>query len=220
MDFKNAFDFLKKLARNNNRDWFEKNKETFLGIKKSFEDFVAKVHHDATEFDRSLAGQDPRKLVFRIYRDVRFSKDKLPYKKYISAGLSSQGKGTGVPGYYLQLEPGNKSFICVGLYAPAPELLAKIRQEIDYNGQTLEKLFSDKKFKKKFDAFWDGDSLKTAPKGYPKDHKYIEWLRLRSFVLLHRFTDDEVMNKNFRKQLVEVMKLGKPLNDFLNQAMD
>jgi uncharacterized protein (TIGR02453 family) len=220
MDFEKAFDFLKKLARNNNREWFEKNKPTFLDIKESFEEFIAELHHDVTEFDRSLAGQDPKKLVFRIYRDVRFSKDKLPYKKYISAGLSSQGKGIGTPGYYLQIEPGNKSFVGVGWYSPPPEMLSKIRQEIDYNGEALQKIFSDKKFKRMFNSFWDGDALKTAPKGYPKDHQYIEWLKLRSFILFHTFTDEEVISKKFLRELVNTMKTGKSLNDFLAHAAD
>ena len=179
MVFEPAFQFLQKLSRNNNREWFEKNKEQWLSIKASFEAFIAEVYDKLCDIDPPLGGQDAKKLVFRIYRDVRFSKDKRPYKTFLSAGLSPQGKGTGIPGYYIQLAPGNKSFICVGLYAPEPEALAKVRQEIDYNGSQLEKLFSDRNFRKYYDDFWEGDPLKTAPKGYPKDHEYIEWLKLR-----------------------------------------
>src|SRR5687768_17127633 len=118
MDFKNAFTFLGKLAKNNNREWFEKNKQTFLEIKSDFENFISGLYDLLLDFDESLAGQDPKKFVFRIYRDVRFSKDKKPYKKFISAGISSEGKGMGKPGYYLQLEPGNKSILCTGLFSP------------------------------------------------------------------------------------------------------
>jgi uncharacterized protein (TIGR02453 family) len=220
MDFEKAFTFLAKLSRNNNREWFEKQKPKFLDIKAEFELFVEELYDLALHFDHSLAGQEPRKLVFRIYRDVRFSKDKKPYKTFLSAGLSSAGKGTGKPGYYLQLEPHNKSFICAGLFAPPAELLSKIRQEIDYNSDVLGKIVNEKTFKKQFGKFWDGDSLKTAPKGFPKDHPNLEWLKLKSFVVMHKFSDAEVNNKKFLKHLAEIMKTGKPLNDFLSQAID
>lgn len=220
MDFALAFSFLRKLAKNNNRDWFEKNKPKYLAIKESFESFISAIHHDICEFDTSLAGIDPKKFVFRIYRDVRFSKDKLPYKKNISAGFSAQGRGLGVPGYYLHIEPGNNSFIGIGLYGPQAELLSKVRQEIDYNGEQLNQIFKERKFKKYFGEFWDGDSLKLMPKGYPKDHKHIKWIKLKSFIVMHSFTDEEVMNKKFKREVVNVMKAGKSLNDFLNQALD
>jgi uncharacterized protein (TIGR02453 family) len=220
MDFSIAFDFLKKLRKNNDRDWFEKNKDKFLSIKHSFEAFIGELYDQACLFDPSLEGQDPRKLVFRIYRDVRFSKDKKPYKEFLSAGISSKGKGTGVPGYYLQFEPGDKSFVCVGLFAPASEILGKVRQEIDYNGEELEKIMADKNFKKNYEGFWDGDSLKTAPKGYVKDHPYIEWLRLRHYVIMRSLTDHEVLDKKFMANLVKIMKAGKPFNDFIKHALE
>lgn len=219
MNFEVAFDFLKKLAKNNNREWFEKNKPKYLDIKESFEAFVAKLLDEMTLFDESLAGQDPKKLVFRIYRDVRFSKDKRPYKKNLSAAFSSEGKGMAKPGYYLHIEPGNNSFVAAGLYAPVAESLAKVRQEIDYNGDHLAKIFKDKKFKSYFTSFWNEDALKNAPKGYAKDHPYLEWLRLKSFVVTHSFPDKAVMDKKFMKQLVTVMKTAKPVNDFLKEAL-
>ena len=101
------------------------------------------------------------------------------------------------------------------MFQPVPDNLIKIRQEIDYNGAALEKIFKEKKFKKNFLKFWDEDKLKTAPKGYAKDHPYVEWLKLKSFIVTHEFTDQTVTDKKFMKNLVEVMKAGKPLNDFL-----
>jgi uncharacterized protein (TIGR02453 family) len=220
MDFKKAFSFLARLAKNNNRDWFEKNKDEFLEIKAEFESFVAKLYDDMLLFDESLAGQDPRKFVFRIYRDVRFSKDKKPYKKFISAGISPEGKGMGKPGYYIQLEPGNKSFVCVGLFSPPADLLGRVRQEIDYSGDALEKIIKERSFKKNYQEFWNDDALKTAPKGYAKDHPYIQWLKLKSFVVIHRFTDEEVTDKQFLKKLATAIRAGKPLNDFLTTALE
>ena len=219
MDFKKTFEFLKKLSRNNNREWFEKNKPTYLSIKGEFENFVGDVLHEMIPHDPSLEGLDPLKLTFRIYRDIRFSKDKTPYKTFLSAGMSSAGKGTGVPGYYFQIEPGNKSMIASGLYLPSADILAKIRQEIDYNGESFNALVSEKKFKRTFGRLWDEDKLKTMPKGYPKDHPYIEYLKLKSFLVMHSFKDEDVLNRNFIKKLVESMKVAKPLNDFLNEAL-
>lgn len=218
MSMENVLTFLKKLARNNNREWFEKNKSQYLEVKEYWDDFAAKLFDEVTHFDDSIAGQDPKKLTFRIYRDVRFSKDKTPYKKNMSAAFSPSGKGMGTPGYYFHIQPGNESFIAIGQFQPDAGRLAAIRQEIDYNGERLEKVFKDKAFKKHFGDFWDEDALKTMPKGYDKEHKHARWLRLKSFIVTHEFTDAEVLNKNFMKQFVSMAKTGKPLKDFLMEA--
>lgn len=219
MDFNVIFKFLKDISKNNNREWFEKNKHKYLEAKDLFDQVVVKLLEDMAKFDPALAGLDPKKLTFRIYRDVRFSKDKRPYKKNMSAAFSSVGKGLGKPGYYFHVEPGNKSFVAIGLFQPVPEYLAKIRQEIDYNGDQLAKIFKDKKFKSNFSKFWDDDALKTAPKGYEKDHPHIQWIKLKSFVVTHEFKDTEVLDKKFLKKAAEVMKSAKPLNEFLEEAI-
>lgn len=219
MTFENILKFLKDLGKHNNREWFEKNKSKYTEAKESFELFVVDLFEEMIKFDDSLAGLNPRKLTFRIYRDVRFSKDKTPYKKNMGAAFSSVGKGLGTPGYYFQAEPGNKSFVGIGLFMPAPENLAKIRQEIDYSGDQLLKIFNEKKFRKNYTKFWDDDKLKTAPKGYAKDHPQVEWLKLKSFIVTHEFKDSELTDKKFLKNLVEVMKSAKPLNDFLKEAI-
>lgn len=211
--------FLKSLARNNNREWFDKNKGKYLEAKEAFDEVVVKLLNDLTEFDSSLAGLDPKKLTFRIYRDVRFSKDKKPYKTNFGASFSSAGKGMGTPGYYLQIEPGNKSFVASGLFMPEPDKLAQIRQEIDYNGEKLEKILKDKKFKASFGEFWNEGALKKAPKGYPADHPYVEWLKLKSFIVTREFKDTEVTDKKFIKNVVSMMRTSKPLNDFLTEAL-
>lgn len=219
MNFNNTLDFLKKLSRNNNREWFEKNKPRYLEIKDEFELFVTDVLQEMTTFDESLVGLNPKKLTFRIYRDVRFSKDKTPYKTNVSAGISSGGKGMGVPGYYFQVEPGNRSMVAVGMYQPSPENLAKIRQEIDYNGDQLVGILKERKFKKTFGELWSEDKLKTMAKGYPPDHPHRELLKLKSFMVLRSFTDSEVTAKRFQKDLIDAMKIGKPLNEFLTEGL-
>lgn len=218
MDLKIILSFLKAIAKNNNRGWFEKNKPTYLQAKLSFEDFLEAFHTELLTFDESLAGLNPRKQGFRIYRDVRFSKDKRPYKVNMGAGFSPHGKMDQEPGYYIHIEPG-KSFIAGGLYMPDAGNLSKIRQEIDYNADVFLKILNAKKFRNLFPALDDFDKLKTAPKGYPKDHPHIDLLKNKSYVVSHQFTDPEVLDKKFAKKAAEVAKVLKPFNDFLKEAM-
>lgn len=218
MDFTLIIRFLKSIAKNNNREWFEKNKPKYLEAKLSFEDFLEALHKELITFDDSLAGLNPRKQGFRIYRDVRFSKDKRPYKVNMGAGFSEHGKMDQEPGYYIHIEPG-KSFIAGGLYMPEADKLSKIRQEIDYNTERFMKILNDKKFKKLFPSLDDFDKLKTAPKGYPKDHPHIDLLKNKSYVVSHHFTDKEVLDKKFPTKAAEVAKVIKPFNDFLKEAI-
>ncbi len=211
--------FLKALAKNNNREWFEKNKGKYLDAKQGFEYFVGSLLDELILFDKGLAGLDPKKLPFRIYRDVRFSKDKRPYKVNMGAGFSPGGKMMQQPGYYVHIQPGGKSFLAGGFYQPDPDKLAKIRQEIDYNYKALRKLMGNPKFSSWFKAFDDFDKLKTAPKGYAKDHPHLDLLKHKSFIVSHYFTDVEVTDKRFIKKIIEGCRVLKPLNDFLNVAV-
>lgn len=211
--------FLKALSKNNDRDWFEKHKADFIKAKDEFQGFVSELLESMIKFDPGLMGLDPKKLTFRIYRDVRFSKDKSPFKTNMGATFSAGGKLMTKPGYYFHLEPGNKSFVAGGLYMPSPEHITKIRQEIDYNGKGLENVLSDKKFKKLFNGFDEFDKLKKVPKGYPPDHAHLEWLKLKSFIVSHKFTDEEVMNKKFLTQASRAFEVMKPLNEFLGNAV-
>ena len=212
--------FLRNIAKNNNREWFEKNKSSYLEAKSGFDDFLEALHLELLKFDETLAGLNPRKLAFRIYRDVRFSKDKKPYKINMGAGFSPGGKMMQEPGYYIHLEPGDKSFLAAGMYMPEADRLAKIRQEIDYNADVFLKIMSNKKFKKYFEGLDDFDKVKTAPKGYPKDHPHIDLLKNKSFIVSHYFTDADVKDKKFVKQVAAVCQAVKPLNDFLKAAME
>lgn len=210
--------FLKNITKNNNREWFEKNKPKYLETKLHFEDFLESLHKELLIFDDSLAGLNPRKQGFRIYRDVRFSKDKRPYKVNMGAGFSAHGKMDQEPGYYIHIEPG-KSFVAGGIYMPDAERLSKIRQEIDYNAGDFVKILKDRKFKKLFPLLDDFDKLKTAPKGYAKDHPHLDLLKNKSFVVSHRFTDADVTSKAFIKKIANTCKTLKPLNDFLREAI-
>lgn len=219
MDFNKILKFLKALAKNNDREWFEKNKASYLESKQMFDEFVEAMHKELTKFDKSLTGLNPKKLAFRIYRDVRFSKDKSPYKINMGAGFSPGGKMIQEPGYYIHIEPGNKSFVAGGMYMPDGSNLTKIRQEIDYNFKGIDKVLKNKKFRVWFDQLDDFDKLKTAPKGYPKDHPHLELLKHKSYIVSHYFNDKEVVDKTFLKKVVEGCKTVKPLNDYLAEAI-
>ena len=218
MDFAHIFKFLQSLSKNNDRAWFEKNKDKYLQAKEYFEVFVGKFLEELIKFNPSLAGLNPKKLPFRIYRDVRFSKDKSPYKTNMGAGFSPNGKLVQEPGYYLHIQPAG-SFVAGGIYMPDPANLNKIRQEIDYNGEKLEKILKDKKFKKWFKGFSEFDKLKTVPKGFAKDHPRLDWLRHKTFIVSHAFTDAEVKDKMFLKKVAEASKAMKPLIEYLKEAI-
>lgn len=220
MNFPFILKFLKDLKKHNDRDWFEKNKPRYLEAKQRYGEFVAALLDQFIQFDDRLAGVDPKKLPFRIYRDVRFSKDKRPYKTNMGAGFSPNGKMVQEPGYYIHIEPGNKSFVAGGIYMPDASNLAKVRQEIDYNGDTLKKILHNRSFRNVYDGLDDSDRLKTAPKGYPKDHPDLDLLKHKSFVVAHLYTDSEVTDRKFVKTVVSHARLIKPLNDFLRQALE
>lgn len=211
--------FLRDLARHNDREWFEKNRSRYLEAKQEFEGVVETVLKEIVKFDPKLEGLDPKKLPFRIYRDVRFSKDKRPYKIHMGAGFSPNGKLVQEPGYYLHLQPGNKSFVAGGIYEPDAATLSKIRQEIDYNADGLKQILNARPFRKLFDGFDDYDRLKTAPKGYPKDHPHIEWLKHKSFIVSVGLTDKQVADRSFARIVSNACRNIKPLNDYIREAI-
>ena len=210
--------FLKDLSKHNDRDWFEKNKHRYLNAKETHEQLIGDVLKELARLDGALGNLEPKKLIFRIYRDVRFSKDKRPYKTNMGAGFSPNGKLVEEPGYYLHIEPG-KSFVAGGIYMPNAENLAKIRQEIDYNTDAFNKIANAKKFRSLFKSFDDSDKLKTAPKGYPKDHPMIEVLKLKSIIVSKDLSDKEVLDKKLAKKVAEYCREIKPLNDFIKNAL-
>lgn len=218
---KSTLDFLKQLKKNNRREWFDANKDLYLSAKENIDAFVEEAIRSFSSFDKSLAGLKSKDCVFRIYRDVRFSKDKSPYKTNMGASINHGGKKMEVAGYYLHIEPG-KTMIAGGRWMPSGDHLKKIRQEIDYNGKQLHKILSDKNFKKLFGGLDSSDEYKLArpPKGYDKDHKDIELLKLNSYLVWHEFSDKDVLSKNFLKNVTTAAKTMKPLLDFLNTAID
>lgn len=214
-----AFKFLKQLAKNNNKEWFDANRKTYETAKSEFESVLKEVVAKSAVFDKDLASIDVRKSMFRINRDIRFSKDKSPYKLNMGATLNPGGKKEMGAGYYIHVQPG-KSFLAGGCYMPPPEILAAIRQEIDYNTKEFKAILTAKDFKTYFKELSDeGDKLKTAPKGYPKDHPELSLLQHKHFIVVHDLKDEQLMDKNFPAYAAKVFKAMYPLNLFLRRCM-
>lgn len=218
MEFKIILDFLKKLKKNNNREWFTDNKKKFEAAKDAFEPAVERLLDGIGKFDKRIAEVTPKECIYRIYRDVRFSKDKTPYKTNFGAVMGEGGRKTTSAFYYIQIEPGDNSFIAGGLYMPEGEKLKKIRQEIDYNANDFKKILNKKSFKQYFPQI-EGEKLKKAPKGYAPDDPNIELLKHKSYVVMHQFTDAQIMDDAFTKECIKMYKEMKPFNDFLHVAI-
>ncbi len=210
--------FIKKLKTNNNRDWFEKNKNLYLQAKEEFEGFVEELIKGLRKFDREISMDLKAKdCVFRIYKDVRFSKDKSPYKTNMGASINPGGKKSLVAGYYFHLEPGG-SFLAGGVYMPEPAMLQAIRQEIDYNPEPLNKILKSASFKKYFKGMDENDKLKTMPKGFEKEHPQAELLKNKHFVVSHYFSDKDLMNKKLVQETLAGFKAMLPLLLYLRAA--
>lgn len=212
--------FLKQLSKNNNKEWFDANRKTYEIAKAEFESIVKSVIDKSTLFDKNLAGLEAKKCLFRINRDVRFSKDKSPYKLNVGASINPGGKKDMGAGYYIHIEPG-KSFLAGGCYMPPPNVLANIRQEIDYNTADFKKILNAKDFKTYFGGLSEeSDKLKTAPKGYPKDHPDLSLLQHKHYIVMHHITDEQVLNKNFPAYAAKVFKAMFPLNLFIRNCIN
>ncbi len=211
--------FLKALKKNNNREWFEKHKPDYLKAKTELESTVNKLLSGLKKFDKAIANDlEAKDCIFRIYKDVRFSKDKSPYKTNMGASMNPGGRKSPIPGYYLHIEPGN-SFVAGGAYMPEPSFLNAIRQEIDYNGDDLQKIFDAKKFRSVFDGLDPIDVLKTVPKGYAKDHKYINYLKHKHFIVTKDLSDQDVSSSKLETIVLDHFKTMVPFLEFLREAM-
>ncbi|GEN77380.1 TIGR02453 family protein [Chryseobacterium hagamense] len=211
------FGFLQDLALNNNREWFTEHKHRYTGSQQNIIAFLEDLIREMSGFDKELAKIDAKKSLFRIYRDTRFSKDKIPYKTNFGASLG-MGKGSQKGGYYLHLEPG-KSFIAGGIYMPEPCVLKELRKEISLYAGDFLALINNKEFKKHFPELDQEDKLKKIPQGFEKDDPMAEYLKLKNFIVVYDLKDEEVLDENAVENLTQIFKLMKPLNDFLNTPL-
>lgn len=212
------FDFLKQLAGNNNREWFTANKDFYLRAKLEFEEFIDGFIPKLAEIDPEIGSLNAKDCTFRIYKDVRFSKDKLPYKTNMGAYLVKGGKKSRNAGYYLHFEP-EGSFLAGGAHMPDANVLKAIREEIFENVDEFEKLIQHPDHVRYFSHI-EGDALKTAPKGFPKDWPKIEYLRFKSYAFMHRFDDMQAISPDFSDYAAGAFKALKPFNSWINRIVD
>jgi uncharacterized protein (TIGR02453 family) len=212
--------FLSNLKKNNNKPWFDEHRKDYETAKADFYTMVQELITAIAVFDEPIGLLEVKNCVFRINRDVRFSKDKSPYKNNLACYFNRAGKKSNGAGYYLHIEPGG----CMaggGIWMPETATLQAIRQEIDYNFNSFKKLTESRSFKQVFPAGIDSSqSLQRPPKGYEADNPAIDYLKMKSFVVFKNFTDQQVVNRNFVVEVAHTFKAMKPFIDFLNTAVE
>ncbi|MFY7965099.1 MAG: DUF2461 domain-containing protein [Chitinophagaceae bacterium] len=213
--------FIKDLKKNNTKEWFDANRKMYEAAKQDFLSLTETILKGIAAKDETLSQLEPKKCVFRINRDVRFSKDKSPYKTNMGMSISKGGKSAMSAGYYFHLEPG-ACFIGGGIYMPMPDEVKKIRQEIDYNWDEFKKIITNKKFVETFGDISKGAefSLSRPPKGYDENNPAIDYLKLKSWTISTTIKDEELTDKNIAKKIVTTFETIKPLIDFLNRGID
>ncbi|MHB1920784.1 MAG: DUF2461 domain-containing protein [Chitinophagaceae bacterium] len=212
--------FLKDLRKNNNRPWFESNRNQYLAAKEDFELLVENLLPKLSRVDRRISGLEVKDCTFRIFKDIRFSKDKTPYKTNMGAGFNPGGKKVHFPGYYFHLEPGGKSFFGGGMWLPMAPELKKIRQEIDYNFKEFHQIITIKSFFSLYGALEDEASLTRPPKGYDEDNPALHFLKMKSFVVSCRVEDPELTSTALVPRIIRGFTCLKPFIDFLSRAIE
>ena len=204
--------FLTDLKANNNREWFQANKKTYDGIRAEMNLFYQDIMQRLNQHD-----EIEKLKMFRIYRDVRFSHDKTPYNPHFAGSFRRSGKRLR-GGYYLRIRPG-ESFLAGGFWAPNKEDLFRIRKEFELDDQEIREVLSNKEFRKHFGSELRGDEVKTAPKGFNKEHPAIDLIRKKGFVAVREFSDSEVLNKNFVNQVDDAFKALRPYFDYMSEVL-
>jgi len=211
--------FLKELQKNNNREWFQANKEWYDEARAEYEGVVGQLIPEIAQFDESIRFTEVKECMFRIYRDVRFSKNKEPYKTNFGAWITRGGRKSSGPGYYFHVAP-DEVFLSGGIYMPDPELLKRIRKEIYYNIGEFMSILNSKDFSRYFSQIDDYDKMKKPPREFPADFEQIELLKLRSYTV-SRAVDEATLHS---ARLVPALKAGFramfPYNEFLRRARE
>lgn len=213
VDLKPTLTFLKALKKNNNRTWFQAHRAEYEAARLAFEDFVGALIDELrpTEGLRGLTAKD---CIFRIYRDIRFSKDKTPYKTHMGAYIAPGGRKLMKMGYYVQVSPGD-SMIAGGLHEPDPKHLDKFRQTVARDARPFRKIVGAKVFREYFGEI-GGEKLKTAPRGYPRDHPEIDLLRMKQITVHHPIPDNELLSSDVVKNAMTGFRRMKPFLSYLD----
>ena len=208
---KNTISFLKELKLNNNREWFNENKDRFNNIQSQVKIFAQEVNDSLNVSDNI-----EKIKIFRIYRDLRFSKDKTPYKKNIGMAFH-RAKPELRGGYYLEISA-DESFIAVGFWNPNKEDLLRIRKEIEIDGQEFKRIINQKKIK---DIWGDlrGDEVKTSPKGFTSDHEYIDLIKKKQFIFIKKLKEKDILDEKFQKELINYFESIRPFFDYMSEVL-
>lgn len=217
----NAFilSFLRDLATHNNREWFQQNKTRYDISRQHIIDQTNWLIHNIAPFDPTIQYLDAKDCLFRIYRDIRFSHDKSPYKRHFGTYIAAQGgRKSFLSGYYLHIEP-NNSALCGGIYCPDKKMLKRVRTAIDIDFEDFQKIINEKEFKHYFGNVFALNKLKKNPQGFDANSPAAEYLKFKEFFVKHSFTDSEVCAPDFLERLLPMCRAMKPFNDFLNSAL-
>lgn len=216
----NILQFLKDLKENNNREWFAANKEWYDLVRTEFEEISKALILEISKFDDDIKNVEVKDCVFRIYRDIRFSQDKTPYKTHFGVFVASAGgRKSQRGGYYIQLDP-EGSFLGAGVWCPPPALLKALRQSVYDNIDELNEIRESADFKRYFDSFYDEEKLKTVPAGFPKDFPDAELLKLKHYLVEYKLDENILNSTDFVQKTAEILKCAHPLNKFLNYTVD
>lgn len=214
---KTTLDFLSLLGSNNNREWFNENKNLYLNAKENFENVVDEIISGISEFDKSVEKLEAKNCIFRIYKDTRFSKDKTPYKTNLGASLAEKGTKTlSNAGYYIHLESG-KSFVAGGVYITESKNLKLIREKISSESNAFLKILNKKSFKENLEL--RGEKLMKVPQGFDKEHPMADYLKYKQFTVFHHISDKDLLDKDYVKNIIKIFKEIYPFNQFLNEAI-
>lgn len=210
--------FLRDLAQNNNREWFNEHKKNYQESLDLFREFAAELLTGMVQFDPTLGDLVPKETIFRIYKDVRFSKDKSPYKIHFGCWMTKGGRKSSDAGYYFHLEPDN-SFMAAGVYMPPKEQLKLIRQEIVFNPGAYLEVINNRVISKGYERGGKEDILKKGPAGFPKDFEHLEEIKYKHFIFSKNYKDSEIFKKGFSQNVVADYQGLFPLVNYLNLAM-
>src|SRR5688572_11476258 len=213
--------FLKDLRKHNNKPWFDEHRDVYEAARDDFANFIQAVLDKASNNDTDLKGLTAKQCMFRINRDVRFAKDKSPYKTNFGASMDKGGKKSGLAGYYFHCEPG-QSFLGGGLWQPEGPVIKRVRHEIDYSYDEFHKMVTGKKFKTYWGDLYTGENvqLSKVPQGFEKDNPAANYVRFKSWLVLHNLKDTELTSRDLVKNTVEAFKLMHPFVRFLNRAVE
>jgi uncharacterized protein (TIGR02453 family) len=220
MNTEKIFDFLGELKQNNTREWFSKNKSRYEALRSEFETFINRLIPEVHKFDPGIGLVSARDCMFRIYKDIRFSLDKTPYKTNFGAFIAENGRKSIKAGYYVHLDP-EESFLGGGLYMPPAEILKRVRQEIYFNAEALKRILDESNFREVYGGLHDmEDKLKKPPRDYPPDFRDIELLKHKSYTVWHTLSSEALKSGTLQEDIVHKFRVMAPFNAYLNRIFE